>query len=493
MLHCEACNVDFRGKEQFCPTCGARLRQAVEPISGTISLGASIPADARCPRCGAEAAPGKKFCRRCGSELSTLSTGPAKVENTANCPRCGGLLILGKKFCKNCGYDLQQLNQPTIISNEPQRGRTEPRVSTDGATALKLETVPVSAVQTAPASVAELVPEPAPATEPTRDVAPALAIAAVEPEAVRPPAERSTVPVPVTVEQASAPSTVLDSEAGEHNWRRLAWMTGGAVALTAVAIALWVGLFSSEARVLRLARGGSLVSPEGSSAYDVYLKMKPGGLSTGSREKMQRNILPILNAEGERFLLKRAEGTSFKESEIRQLTRIYEFAADLNPQDPRMQARRSYAQGMAALIGGKPSLALQSLQTSIRYDSSWSPAYNQLGKIYVKLNDHYHAKESYQRAVALDPQWVFPQLNLAGIYLHDREWDLAEAAYLQTASLDNTLATPWYFLGQVYEAKKQTPQALAAYNKAIQLAATRPSTAFKVDALQRRISRLSKY
>jgi len=158
-----------------------------------------------------------------------------------------------------------------------------------------------------------------------------------------------------------------------------------------------------------------------------------------------------------------------------------------------MQSRSTYAQGMSALLAGKPNAALQLLQSSVRYDGSWSPAYNQLGKVYVRLNDHYHAKECYERAIALDPQWVFPQLNLAGVYLHDRQWDLAEAAYLKSASLDATLATPWYFLGQVYEARKRTDQALAAYNKAIQLSASRPSSAFKVDALQQHIQRFSRH
>jgi len=160
------------------------------------------------------------------------------------------------------------------------------------------------------------------------------------------------------------------------------------------------------------------------------------------------------------------------------------------PSDNKILSRRDYVQGMAASFKGDPSAALQFLQDSVRYDGTWAPAYNELGKAYVRLKDHDHAADSYRKAIDLDPKWVFPQVNLAGVYLHDKQWDLAEQGYLKAIQTDGTYATAWYFLAQTYEAQKRRADAIAAYEKAVQLAATRPSSAFKPDIVQRHVEKL---
>ena len=143
-----------------------------------------------------------------------------------------------------------------------------------------------------------------------------------------------------------------------------------------------------------------------------------------------------------------------------------------------------------ALLDANPRSALQFIGRSIDYDPNWAPAFNELGKVYVTLNDYYHGEGSYLKAIQLQPSWVFPQLNLAGVYLHQKDWPRAEQAYLRAADLDNTLATPWYFLGQVYEAESRPIDAVNAYTHAVDLAANRSSSAFNVDALQKRIQKL---
>jgi tetratricopeptide (TPR) repeat protein len=177
-------------------------------------------------------------------------------------------------------------------------------------------------------------------------------------------------------------------------------------------------------------------------------------------------------------LQKRSEGTSMKRAEFRELANLYEFAADMAPDDPKAISRHHYTQGTLALLDGKLQAALQSIRRSIDYDPNWAPAFNDLGKVYVRLNDYPHAEESYEKAIQAQPNWVFPQLNLAGIYLHNKEWPRAEQAYVKAADLDKTLATTWYFLGQVYEAEARSPDAINAYEHAIELAASRPSSAF---------------
>ena len=59
----------------------------------------------RCPNCGAETTPGRKFCRECGSPLAR------------SCPACGLANEAGAKFCEECGVSLQSLGR--IAAAEP--------------------------------------------------------------------------------------------------------------------------------------------------------------------------------------------------------------------------------------------------------------------------------------------------------------------------------------------------------------------------------------
>src|SRR6266851_9835147 len=48
-----------------------------------------------CPKCGVEAAPGKRFCADCGAPLPI------------RCPKCGAEAQVGKSFCADCGARLE--------------------------------------------------------------------------------------------------------------------------------------------------------------------------------------------------------------------------------------------------------------------------------------------------------------------------------------------------------------------------------------------------
>ena len=49
----------------------------------------------RCPKCGVEAAPGKRFYADCGAPLAI------------RCPKCGVEAQVGKPFCADCGARLE--------------------------------------------------------------------------------------------------------------------------------------------------------------------------------------------------------------------------------------------------------------------------------------------------------------------------------------------------------------------------------------------------
>ena len=55
-----------------------------------------------CPECGAEVAPGKRFCGECGTKLET------EAPKTRTCPECGTEVEPGKRFCGECGYRMDE-------------------------------------------------------------------------------------------------------------------------------------------------------------------------------------------------------------------------------------------------------------------------------------------------------------------------------------------------------------------------------------------------
>ena len=57
---------------------------------------AAAPAKIRCPKCGALADAGTKFCPQCGASL-------AQPAAPTNCPKCNAKLPAGAKFCAACG------------------------------------------------------------------------------------------------------------------------------------------------------------------------------------------------------------------------------------------------------------------------------------------------------------------------------------------------------------------------------------------------------
>jgi len=423
---------------------------------------------AYCSACGTEVDVRKKFCRYCGAVLRP--EGPAVAPTWALCPNCGADASPGKKFCKKCGGPLPQ----------PELGRSK---SAEAAAPIRLQSAEPQrdSIASEARTSTTLAPQP-------------VAVADVEAPA---PGGEGGLPSEKPLEIAAGhvlgePIEPVEAATVRVSNKLKYWIGGAVIVLCVVSVVAGIVFWSPEARLFRAAERGDLVTPAGSAAYDYYKRIKAKGLASSARQKLKSQVFPKLLAAGDSVLQKRSEGTSMKRSEFRQLADLYEFAADIAPEDSKAMSRYQYTQGTLALLDGRLQVALQSIQQSINYDPNWAPAFNDMGKTYVRLNDYDQAELSYGRAIQLEPSWVFPQLNLGGVYLHRKQWQLAEQAYLRATELDKTLATPWYFLGQVYEAEARHGDAIAAYQRAVDLAASRPSSAFNTGILQERIAKLQR-
>jgi tetratricopeptide (TPR) repeat protein len=438
MRYCESCKTEYPDEKKFCRGCGSPL--IVKPATAE-----HLPTLIQCPACGKDVASGKKFCRYCGAAVGSAASALVVDIAASVTPRVPA-----------------QIDQ--FKSAQGDLRKSEPGSMPVLTAAVVAQEAPTEVTKPTTATILE---EPIKLTGPK--------VVPIEPNVSTPPASE-------TVEQA-APT----SEFKRPQWL---FLVGAVViALAVCGIAVWYFVVSPEARISRAIDRGDLVTPVGQSAYAIYQRSR-ADLSVSARTRLREKALGKLLAAAESLVQKRTQGEGLSQPEIQQLTSLYDWAVDLAPGNARAIAGQKYALGMSALLSGRPRAALPLLLESTNHNPNSAPAFNELGRAYVKLNDHYHAAEAYKRAISIDGNWAFPQINLGGVYLHDKQWDLAEQSYLSATRLDTTLATPWYFLGQVYEVRQEHSRAIDAYQQAIRLASTRPSSAFHVDAVQRRIEKL---
>lgn len=478
MMYCAKCEKSYPAGKKFCLECGSALK-AREQVVRLL-----------CPACGAEVQAGKKFCHVCGTSLAGLV--PAIAE-PPKCPACGQEVTPGKKFCKHCGNVLETPKGTPAVSRASPASAVEgvaPSQEQSGAAipTVKGIAIPESFSEAEPNLISGMAsPPPAPPAAPPRRTSSILSGSAVlGPIAEVPPAEPAKEKVAPVLSAAQV--IARTEEAKPRHW--LGWILGG-VAVVAVAAAVsWFFFFSVEARMFRALDRGELVSPEGKSAYDLFVEIERGGVDAALKQKLRARALPKLQSAGDALLQKRHDAVNYKESELKDLGRLCEWAAKIAPEDAKALARDAYARGLAKLVAGNAQEALPEFQRAVNYDANWVVAFNDLGRTYVKLTDHVHAEEAYSRAIGLDTSWVYPHVNLGGVYLMQKDWFRAEQTYFRATQLDPGLATPWFFLGQVYEAQSRTADAVGAYEKAVELAAKRPSSAFSVDKVQTRIEKL---
>jgi len=110
----------------------------VKPAQTTTAAPTSqAPAKIRCPKCGALAEAGTKFCASCGAKL----TPPVVPAAPTTCPKCNAKLPVGAKFCPACGEKIEapaaapQAEQPppaTTAAPAPNQPALEKYQSGDG-------------------------------------------------------------------------------------------------------------------------------------------------------------------------------------------------------------------------------------------------------------------------------------------------------------------------------------------------------------------------
>ena len=163
--------------------------------------------------------------------------------------------------------------------------------------------------------------------------------------------------------------------------------------------------------MFQAANAGQLVLPRGTSAFDLYQRLKVGGVSPVTRDRLKAEVLPKLSEAGEVFFKKVRDGVELAEPEQEQLIRIYEFATEVDPQSNALFARRAYAAAYRAAFRKADAEALVSLREAFQSDSQWALPFRDVARLYARGGNYANAEYFYQQTLQLAPKWALPALR----------------------------------------------------------------------------------
>jgi tetratricopeptide (TPR) repeat protein len=111
--------------------------------------------------------------------------------------------------------------------------------------------------------------------------------------------------------------------------------------------------------------------------------------------------------------------------------------------------------------------SLKLLEECIAIEPDAAYAINEIGTIYLGLNQFDRAKNEFQGAINLAPNWSYPYNNLGIAFYKQKQYDLSRQYYMQAIEKDSLSGSPYYNLGILCSATGDTAEAIRYYNRAI--------------------------
>lgn len=248
-------------------------------------------------------------------------------------------------------------------------------------------------------------------------------------------------------------------------------------------------LFASPKRqIISKVKQGQIVTPAGSSAYDIFLS---NNLSETDRAEIRREVVPILESNGNEVIRRLvSDGYSPSVSDCDNTAKIYVWLDALSPQNS-YKARKFYFQGRSAFDRRDLSGAENEFRQALNLEPTWALLVNHLGRVFVQRRDYLSAQGWYQKAADLDSGWIVPKINLCVMAVENlRNYPLGEQACRAVLQLDPNKASGHYFLGRSLEEQHRNCDALREFRTAIEKASGTTSPGFNVNTLSQRLSRL---
>jgi len=266
----------------------------------------------------------------------------------------------------------------------------------------------------------------------------------------------------------------------------------GGLAVMAVVLVLYFVFFSFSPKkaIMAEVKKGNVVKPQGSSAYDLFLKHKSSDLKKEDLDEIAKETVPQLEKRGDTILSNLKTEQIESEDEWVEATRVYSWLNELRPSSI-FESKVYFSQASLAFAKKDYSGSLPNYQRAAKLQPNWSLVLNRLGRVYINLKDKSGAREYYRQATVAEPGWISPWINLGAICLDLNDPYSAESALRQAIGIDNQKASAHNLLGQALDRQSRYCEALQEYSTALELANTTPTSTVNVDAVRKRIAALN--
>jgi len=398
----------------------------------------------RCSRCQLEFESHYTFCIKCGGPLTEINVIQEVCESlTKECPACNISNNNEYLCCRNCGHSF-------VENDEEQETNPTESVSSEAET-------PVGET----------------CTHKTTHVETKL--------------NNDPIPLPSEAEEQASKGTTSISDKKKSN---ILLISVGAVAILAIIIFFTIPKTTNS--IVTEIRRGNLVTNDGKSAYDIYLKTK-GKLDSKDLVEIIAQAAPAAEDRANQIFAGLKQGGSDSESEWAEAIRLYSWLNDMSPKNA-YESRKYFSQARVKFLRKDYNGSITDYQRSIQLDSKWALPFNGLGRAYVNIKDRANARENYLRATQVEPGWIYPYLNLGALCIEMNDYKAAEDFLKRALTIDPNKSTAYYFLGQASEKMEKWCDAINYYRQALIKSNNSTSPGFTGDALKVKIDRMtSKY
>ncbi len=235
---------------------------------------------------------------------------------------------------------------------------------------------------------------------------------------------------------------------------------------------------SPQRKFTQAIQAGKLVSPAGTSAYDLYQQLKREGKTPDQLAPFTKPLLPQLTAKPQQLFADiAAPGKRDTTAEAwDEAQRMLAWASEIQPADKRLAAQATYAAGRAAYLRNEKDKALEWWKKAYEQDKTWFLPANGLGIIYNERKNYVAARTVLQEAIKRAPDSPLPYNNLGTAWLLAKDDAQAESNYNKAIELAPNWPRPHAWLGEIAMRRKDYARAVQEFELVLSLGATTDTT-----------------
>jgi tetratricopeptide (TPR) repeat protein len=261
--------------------------------------------------------------------------------------------------------------------------------------------------------------------------------------------------------------------------KRIRWIAAAVSVVICVAVCFAAYRLlrnSSEKKLDQAIARGDLLTPPGTSAYDLYHQLKREGAGSDKLKKFEDKLLPLLTLRPQQ-LLEEFSQVGAKEpaqQEWGDAAKLLSWASEISPNDSLINAQATYCSGRLAYLLGRKDEALSAWKHSLDLDSSWAMPSNSIGLLYSERKEFQKARVHLLEAARRNPNWAVPYNHLGTAHFYQKRYEPAIKYYNQAVAKDPHWAQPHAWLATIAMQQKQYAVAILEFEKVLDPAATGP-------------------